>query len=153
MFVPTPLNLPAYPFKLTDTNGTLYIFDKLRKKKLLLTPEEWVRQHFVQFLIVNKKYPSSLIKLEGSLKINQQPSRTDIVVYNTLGLPVILVECKAATVKLNQKVFDQAARYNTLHQVQYLVISNGLQHYYCQLNYQNNTYLFLQELPTYQATQ
>ena len=104
MFTPTPLNLPAYPFRLTETDGELYIFDKLRKKKLLLSPEEWVRQHFVQFLIINKKYPSSLIKLEGGVKINKQQNRTDILVYNTLGIPLILIECKASAVKINQKV-------------------------------------------------
>lgn len=150
MFTPTPLNLPAYPFRLTETNGALYIFDKLRKKKLLLTPEEWVRQHFVQFLLLDKKYPSSLIKLEGGVKINGQHSRTDILVYNALGLALMLVECKASTVKINQKVFDQAAKYNTLHQVKYLVLSNGLKHYCCQMDYINHTYSFLNELPVYE---
>ncbi|TAF46905.1 MAG: type I restriction enzyme HsdR N-terminal domain-containing protein [Sphingobacteriales bacterium] len=151
MFITRPLNLPAYPFRLTQVEGKLYIFDKLRKKKLLLSPEEWVRQHFVQFLINDKKYPPSLIKLEGGVKINTHLNRTDILVYNSFGTPFILVECKASTVKINQKVFDQAARYNAVHQVTYLVISNGLQHYCCQMDYENHTYKFIQEIPQYIA--
>lgn len=147
MFVPVPLNLPPYPFKLTQNGDALFIFDALRKKKLLLTPEEWVRQHFVQFLISDKKYPKTLIKLEGGLKINTLQNRTDIVVFDKQGLPFILVECKAAGIKINQKVFDQAARYNTFYSVKYLVVSNGLVHYYCQMDYKNNTYTFLNELP------
>lgn len=147
MFAPIPLNLPPYPFKLTQSNGALYIFDGLRKKKLLLTPEEWVRQHFVQFLILDKKYPKILIKLEGGVKINAQQNRTDVVVFDKHGLPFILVECKASTVKINQKVFDQAARYNLKHNVKYLAVSNGLVHYCCEMDYANKTYKFLDELP------
>lgn len=147
MFAPVPLNLPPYPFKLTKSNDALYIFDGLRKKKLLITPEEWVRQHFVQFLIVNKKYPKSLIKLEGGVKVNSQQNRTDIVVYDKLGFPFILVECKATNIKINQSVFDQAARYNTLCKVKYLVVSNGLTHYYCEMDYPKNSYTFLNDLP------
>lgn len=149
MFEPVPLNLPPYPFKLTQTNGALYIFDELRKKKLLLTPEEWVRQHFVRYLIKDKNYPKSLIKLEGGLKINQALGRTDILVFDKDGLPFILVECKASTVKIDQKVFDQAARYNILHRVKYLVVSNGLVHYCCEMDYEKHDYMFLKELPGY----
>jgi len=153
MFLPTPLNLPAYPFRITEINNQLYIFDKLRKKKLLLTPEEWVRQHFVQFLIIDKKYPKTLIKLEGGVVINKQLNRTDILVYNKLGKPIILIECKASTIKINQEVFNQASRYNTLHQVKYLVVSNGLNHYCCEIDYEKQNYTFLQELPSYNKLQ
>ncbi|TAH02871.1 MAG: type I restriction enzyme HsdR N-terminal domain-containing protein [Sphingobacteriales bacterium] len=147
MFAPIPLNLPPYPFKLTKIGDELFVLDALRKKKLLLTPEEWVRQHFVQFLILDKKYPKSLIKLEGGLKINTLKNRTDILVFDKQGLPFILVECKATSIKINQKVFDQAARYNTFYNVQYLVVTNGLVHYYCEMDYQKKSYTFLNELP------
>ena len=149
MFEPVPLNLPPQPFKIVQADGALYIFDGLRKKRLLLTPEEWVRQHFVSYLIQEKKYPKSLIKLEGGLKINQAQSRTDILVFAKDGLPFILVECKASTVKIDQKVFDQAARYNILHRVKYLMVSNGLDHYCCEMDYEKHSYQFLKELPEY----
>ncbi|MDA9555680.1 type I restriction enzyme HsdR N-terminal domain-containing protein, partial [Pelobium sp.] len=99
MFKPVPLNLPPYPFKLTIQEDVTYIFDELRKKKLVLTPEEWVRQHFIQFLIQQKRYPKSLIKLEGGLKLNQLQKRTDILIFNKEGKADILVECKATFVK------------------------------------------------------
>ncbi len=149
MFKPEPLNLPPYPFKLSQKDNQLFIFDELRKKNLVLTPEEWVRQHFIQYLIQNKKYPKSLIKLEGGLKLNQLQKRTDILIYSKNGIPEVLVECKASSVKIDQKVFDQIARYNMIHQVKYLVVSNGLKHYFCEMDYDKNNYLFLQDLPNY----
>ena len=150
MFKPIPLNLPPYPFKLSEQDGVIYVFDELRKKKLVLTPEEWVRQHFIQFLILQKKYPKTLIKLEGGLKLNQLQKRTDILIFNKEGKADVLVECKATTVKIDQKVFDQAARYNMIHQVNYLLVSNGLVHYCCKMDYANQTYTFMEELPSYQ---
>lgn len=147
MFTPVALNLPPYPFKLHQTDGVIFIFDELRKKDLVLTPEEWVRQHFIKYLIIQKKYPKTLIKLEGGLKLNKLQKRTDIVVFDKTGVPEVLVECKATSVKITQAVFDQAARYNMIHKVKYLVISNGLQHYCCVMDYDNESYQFLQELP------
>lgn len=147
MFKPVELNLPEYPFKLHQKDNVVFIFDELRKKDLVLTPEEWVRQHFVQYLIIQKKYPKTLIKLEGGLKLNKLQKRTDIVVFDKNGSPQILVECKATSVKITQDVFDQVARYNMIHKVKYLMISNGLQHYCCVMDYENNSYQFLQELP------
>ncbi|TKB98705.1 type I restriction enzyme HsdR N-terminal domain-containing protein [Pedobacter cryophilus] len=149
MFKPVALNLPPYPFKLTQQNEVTYIFDELRKKRLVLTPEEWVRQHFIQFLILQKKYPKTLIKLEGGLKLNQLQKRTDILIFNQLGKADVLVECKATNVKIDQKVFDQIARYNMIHQVHYLVVTNGLQHYYCKMDYEQQSYSFMEELPIY----
>lgn len=149
MFKPIPLNLPPFPFKLSEQGGVIYVFDELRKKKLVLTPEEWVRQHFIQFLILQKKYPKTLIKLEGGLKLNQLQKRTDILIFNKEGKADVLVECKATTVKIDQKVFDQAARYNMIHQVNYLLVSNGLVHYCCKMDYTKQTYTFLEELPSY----
>ncbi|MEB0262525.1 MULTISPECIES: type I restriction enzyme HsdR N-terminal domain-containing protein [unclassified Mucilaginibacter] len=144
-----PLNLPPYPFKLTDDNGQLTLFDELRKKNIILTPEEWVRQHFVQYLIRQKQYPKSLIKLEGGLRLHGMAKRTDIVVFNSSGEKILLVECKAPSVAISQATFDQAARYNMVHKVKLLAVSNGLQHYYCSISHENETYKFLEELPGY----
>ncbi len=149
-FEPVALNLPAYPFKLTRKNNELYIFDFLRKKTLLLTPEEWVRQHFVQFLINQKKYPAGLIKLEGGLKINQLKKRTDIVVFNTSGKAILIVECKAVNIKLSQTVLYQAADYNSLHKARYLVVSNGLQHICAEINHADKSFNILDHLPDYE---
>lgn len=147
----TPLNLPPYPFKLTDTNGQLSMFDEIRKRTIILTPEEWVRQHFVQYLIRDKQYPKSLIKLEGGLKLHGQAKRTDIVAFNPSGQKILLVECKAHTVAISQSTFDQAARYNIVHRVPLLVVSNGLQHYYCRINFEEESYQFLEDLPGYKT--
>jgi len=144
-----PLNLPPYPFKLTDNNGQLTIFDELRKKNLVVTPEEWVRQHFVQYLINQKGYPKLLIKLEGGLKLHGQAKRSDIVVFNSLGNKVLLVECKAPSVPITQATFDQAARYNMIHKVNVLIVTNGLQHYYCKIDFERENYKFVEELPAY----
>jgi hypothetical protein len=144
-----PLHLPPFPFKLTEENGQLFVFDELRKKQILVTPEEWVRQHFVQYLIRQKKYPRSLIKLEGGLMQNGIPRRTDIVVFNPQGEKILLVECKAPSVNITQKVFDQIARYNITHQAPLLAVSNGLHHYYCHINFAERKYTFLEELPVY----
>ncbi|WP_158826475.1 type I restriction enzyme HsdR N-terminal domain-containing protein [Mucilaginibacter lacusdianchii] len=144
-----PLHLPPYPFKLTDQNGQLYIFDDIRKKNLLLTPEEWVRQHFVQYLVQVKGYPKALIKLEGGLRQNGIARRSDIVVFNTDGNKILMVECKAPGVEITQKVFDQIARYNITHRVPVLAVTNGLQHYYCFINFEKSNYQFIEELPVY----
>ena len=144
-----PLNLPPYPFKISDDNGTLTLFDEIRKKTIIITPEEWVRQHFVQYLIKQKNYPRSLIKLEGGLKLNTLQKRTDIVVFNPSGQRILIVECKAPSVTIDQKTFDQIARYNMVHKVSLLAVSNGLQHYYCTIDHEKCTYQFIEELPGY----
>jgi hypothetical protein len=144
-----PLNLPPYPFKISDNNGQLTLFDEIRKKHLIITPEEWVRQHFVQYLINQKKYPKTLIKLEGGLRLHGMAKRTDIVVFNTTGDKILMIECKAPAVAINQKVFDQIARYNMTHKIALLAVSNGLQHYYCQIDFENQAYKFISELPAY----
>ncbi|MDN5287621.1 MAG: type restriction enzyme HsdR N-terminal protein [Mucilaginibacter sp.] len=147
-----PLNLPPYPFKISDQNGQLTLFDEIRKKNIIITPEEWVRQHFVQYLIKQKNYPRSLIKLEGGMKLNGLQKRTDIVVFNTEGKRILMVECKAPSVNIDQKTFDQIARYNMVHQVQLLAVSNGLQHYYCHIDLDKRQYHFMAELPAYIKT-
>src|SRR3569833_1602942 len=144
-----PLQLPPYPFKITEDEGILTILDEIRKKHIIITPEEWVRQHFVQYLINQKGYPKALFKLEGGLKLHGQPRRTDIVVFNPKGDRMLLIECKAPSVKINQKVFDQVARYNMVHKVTLLAVSNGLEHYYCRIDFEKQDYSFIRELPNY----
>jgi hypothetical protein len=144
-----PLELPPYPFKISDKNGLLTLFDELRKKHIVITPEEWVRQHFVQYLIHQKKYPKALIKLEGGLKYNGMNRRSDIVVFNPAGEKVLMVECKAPSVTINQKVFDQVARYNMTHKISLLAVSNGLRHYYCRIDFETRQYKFIEDLPAY----
>src|ERR1700748_1105098 len=146
-----PLELPPYPFKIIEQDGRLTLFDDIRKKHIIITPEEWVRQHFVQYLINQKGYPKSLIRLEGGLKLHGNARRTDIVVFSTSGEKILLIECKAPSVKIDQKVFDQVARYNMVHKVSLLAVSNGMEHYYCRINFESRDYKFIEELPNYGA--
>jgi hypothetical protein len=143
------LNLPPFEHNIRNTEGKPQIFDNLRKKWLVLTPEEWVRQHFVHYLIHYKQYPKSLIKIEGGLKYNTRSNRSDVVVYNSTGEALLLVECKAAAVPLTQQVFDQAARYNHVVKAKYLVITNGLKHFCCEIDHAAGKYVFLQDVPDY----
>ena len=144
-----PLELPPYAFKISDKNGQLTLFDEIRKKHIVITPEEWVRQHFVQYLINQKKYPKTLIKLEGGHKLHGMAKRTDIVVFNSDGKKILLVECKAPSVDIDQKTFDQVARYNMVHSVSLLAVTNGLQHYFCRIDFEKRDYIFIEELPDY----
>ena len=143
------LNLPTYNFKLKSSENKTLIFDNLRKKYLVLTPEEWVRQHYVRFLIDEKKYPTTLIALEKQLTINNRKKRTDILVFNKEGNPEIIVECKAPSIKITQDTFDQIARYNLKLKANFLVVTNGLEHFYCKLDYEKETYVFLKEISEY----
>ncbi|OWK69084.1 type I restriction enzyme HsdR N-terminal domain-containing protein [Pedobacter sp. AJM] len=150
MFTPTPLNLPSYPFKITRKDDVVYIFDELRKKHLVLTPEEWVRQHFIQQLIAEKKFPKTLIQIEGGLMLNQLQKRSDILVYNTAGEKLMLIECKAPKVKITQAVFEQASRYNSIHQAKWIVLTNGLQHVHAKMDLKKGSFAFTPEMPDYQ---
>ena len=143
------LNLPKYSFKIKNRENKLYIFDIIRKKYIFLSPEEWVRQHFVHYLILDKNYPKSLIAIEKQLKLNKLVKRTDILVFNNLGLPDIIVECKSPTVKIDQDTFDQIAKYNLKLEAKILVVTNGIVHYYCTMDHQNMQYKFLKEIPLY----
>jgi len=143
------LNLPTYSFNLKLIEQRKYIFDFIRKKYVILTPEEWVRQNFLKYLVEEKKYPASLIVVEKEFKLNNLSKRSDAVVYNKSGNPFLIVECKAANVKIDQNVFDQIARYNMVLNVDLLVVSNGLQHFCCKLDMENDTYYFLKEIPDY----
>ena len=148
-FLPLPLNLPPHPFKLLEKDGKTFIFDGLRKKHLVLTPEEWVRQHFIQFLINEKHFPKALLQIEGGLILHQLQKRTDIVVFNRAGEKIMVVECKAPSVKIDQAVFDQAARYNSVHQTKWIVVTNGLTHFFAEINHLEKSFNFKEELPVY----
>ena len=143
------LNLPGYSFRTTQKEGKSFIFDAYRHRWVKLTPEEWVRQHFVRYLADVKHYPASLMALERSLKFNRQDFRADVVVFSTSGIPLLVVECKAPEVKISQKVFDQIVRYNFEFQVEYLIVTNGLSHFCCKIDKANQTYEFMNEIPEY----
>lgn len=143
------LNLPVYSFRTTQKEGRSFIFDGYRRRWVKLTPEEWVRQHFVRYLTEEKNFPASLMALERSLRFNQQDFRADVVVFSTSGLPLLVVECKAPEVKITQKVFDQIVRYNFNFQVDFLIVTNGLSHFCCHIDKINQTYEFLKEIPDY----
>lgn len=144
------LNLPYYEFKTRVENGKNYIFDPFRSKYLILTPEENVRQHFARYLIEEKGYPATLMMSEHSLSLNKMNKRCDLIVFNRSGAPAVLVECKAPEVKIDQSVFDQVARYNLVFKVSYLMVSNGLKHYCCKINFSNGSIEFLKEIPGYE---
>ncbi|HNW88283.1 MAG TPA: type I restriction enzyme HsdR N-terminal domain-containing protein [Bacteroidales bacterium] len=145
-----PLNLPHYEFSVQQSTPPK-IFDFIRKKYVTLTPEEWVRQNFLKFLVEEKKYPSSLIFLEQTLKVYKMQKRCDAVVYDKKGAPQMIIEFKSPDVALTQKVFDQIARYNITLHVNYLIVSNGLKHFCCLINPKSSSYLFLDDIPEYSA--
>ena len=145
------LNFPVYSFRFKNSENKVAIFDEIRKKFIILTPEEWVRQHVVQFLLEEKKYPKSLINVEKVLKINGLRKRYDVVVFNSDGSIFILIECKAPEIKIAQATFDQIARYNMTMNAQFLMVTNGLNHYFCQMDYENEKYTFLENLPNYNS--
>ena len=144
------LNLPKYGIKIANENGHLTIFDVLRRKYVTLTPEEWVRQHFVHYLIEHKGYPQALMANKIQLAIGNKKLRCDSVLYDRSLKPRMIIEYKAPTVNITQKVFDQITVYNMLLHVDYLVVSNGIKHYCCQMDYDNQKYLFLEDIPDYQ---
>jgi len=144
------INLPPKKIKLRQLEGKVEVFDVLRKKWLILTPEEEVRQRFLHYMMDEKKYPAGLLAVEYSLKVNSLKRRADVVVFNRFGHPLLLVECKAPSVKIDQKVFDQIARYNLSMKVDFLVVTNGLEHFCCQLDFKNQKYHFLQDIPFYE---
>lgn len=143
------LNLPTYSFRIEQQSGKKLIFDEIRKKTLVLTPEEWVRQNFIRFMVEEKKYPASLLAIETGLKLNRNQFRADLLVYDRRGKPLLIVEFKAPSVKISQLAFDQITRYNMTFQVPYLIVSNGLSHYCCKVNAEEQTYAFLKEIPTF----
>ncbi len=142
------LNFPQYRFRFKNSENNLAVFDVLRKKFVLLSPEEWVRQHTVHFLMEEKNFPKNLLNVEKVLIINKLTKRYDIVAYNSDGSIKLLVECKAPHIKIDQTTFDQIARYNLSLNAEYLMVTNGLQHFFCQLDYEAKSYVFLPDLPS-----
>ena len=145
------LNFPEYQFRFKNSENKVAIFDEIRKKFMLLSPEEWVRQNVVRYLIEEKKYPKSLINVEKVLKINGLTKRYDVVVFNPNGSILVLVECKAPEIKISQGTFDQIARYNLTLKAEYLMVTNGLKHYFCKMDFENEKYQFLESLPKFQT--
>ncbi len=143
------LNLPPFAIKLSGTKERPLVLDVLRRKYVSLTPEEWVRQHFVHFLMEYKGYPMALLANEVALKIGNKPLRADSVLYGRDLRPRMIVEYKAPSVAITQQVFDQVMAYNLLLHVDYLVVSNGLQHYCCKVDYASGSCSFLQDIPMY----
>lgn len=144
------LNFPKYSFRFKNRENKIYIFDAIRKKFVVLTPEEWVRQHTVQFLLQEKNYPISLINVEKELIFNDLKKRYDIVIFNSDGSIFLVVECKRSTITINQQTFDQIARYNMILDAEYLMVTNGMNHYYCTMDYEAQQYHFLREIPNYE---
>lgn len=143
------LNLPKAELKTKAKDGKTLVFDPLRRRYVTLTPEEWVRQHFVRFLIDHKGYPSACIGNEVSLTLNGTHKRCDTVVYGRHALPAMIIEYKAPSVSITQRVFQQICRYNMALKVSWLVVSNGVQHYCCHIDYERGTYSFTPDIPTF----
>lgn len=144
-----PLNFPSYTFRVKNSENRPLIFDEIRKKFIVLTPEEWVRQHVVKFLTQEKKYPTSHINVEKQITLNGLKKRYDIVVFKPNGQLDILVECKAPDITISQNTFDQIAQYNFKLNANYLMVTNGLAHYYCQMDFVAEKYQFMQEIPDF----
>lgn len=143
------MNFPNYSFRFKNSENKIAAFDEIRKKFVILTPEEWVRFHTVQFLIHEKDFPKSLINVERQLKLGKLIKRYDVVVYNSNGGIHLIVECKAPSIEITQATFDQIARYNMSLKAEYLMVTNGLDHFFCQLDYVQEKYRFLKELPPF----
>jgi len=143
------LHFPTYSFRFKNSENKTLIYDEIRKKFVVLQPEEWVRQHCVQYLMQEKGYPKSLINVEKELKINNLRKRYDIVIFNPDGSIHLIVECKSAKIAINQDTFDQIARYNLALQASYLMVTNGINHYYCEMDFEAERYQFLKDIPDY----
>jgi hypothetical protein len=141
------INFGKYHFRIKKKGEQQFIFDIIRKKFVALTPEEWVRQHWIHYLIDDATYPRSLIAVEMNITVNELSKRCDIVVYDRSGKPCLIIECKSPDVKISQKVFDQIARYNLALQLKYLIVSNGKQHYGCEIDFGKRSYEFIEVLP------
>ena len=143
------LSFPKYEFRLKKNDEKRFIFDEIRKKYIELTPEEWVRQNCVKFLIKEKKYKSQLISIEKKIILNKLTKRFDIIAHDNYGKPNLLVECKAPNIIINQKSFDQIITYNKVIDAKYLMLTNGIIHYYCRTNKIDGNINFLKEIPNY----
>lgn len=144
-----PLNFPAYTFRFKNSENKLLIFDVIRKKFVALQPEEWVRQHALHQFIFDKNYPASLINVEKELTLNQLKKRYDIVIFKSDGSIHILIECKSPDTKITQQTFDQIARYNMALKAEYLMVTNGMEHFYCKMDFVEEKYNFLSHIPDF----
>ena len=144
------LSLPVYDFKYTERENKKYIFDIIRKKYVLLTPEEWVRQNFMRYLLEEKGYIQSLVQVEMFFKLNRLSKRADIALFDRKGKPKVLVECKSPKVAISQAVFEQVARYNLSFKVDFLIVTNGMQHFCCKMDYEKKSYTFVNEVPSFE---
>lgn len=144
------LNFPVYDFRYTERENKKYIFDIIRKKYVLLTPEEWVRQNFIRYLLEEKGYIQSLVRVEMFFKLNRLSKRADIALFDRNGKPKVLVECKSPKIAISQVVFEQVARYNLSFKVDFLVVTNGMQHFCCKMDYEKKSYTFLKEIPGFE---
>ncbi len=147
------LNLPTYSFSIKSEEGRSYIFDPFRRKYVLLTPEEWVRQHFLQYLVREKGFPPSLMAVEKEFLFNQMKKRTDILAHNRQGEPVLLAECKSPNVKVTREVFHQIGLYNLTYHVPWLVVTNGMKHYCCRFDEGEGKYHFIDHIPEWTEVQ
>jgi hypothetical protein len=143
------LNFPQIAARIESAGGQYRIYDEVRRKWLILTPEEWVRQHLIHFLRDHLGYPASLMGVEKSLKYNGMSRRSDLVVYGKDTRPLLLAECKAPDIKIDAGVFDQAARYNLQYQVPYLLVTNGMDHYFCMMDFATATWKFQEKIPRF----
>ena len=141
------LNLPTYSLTVKSEAGINYIFDPVRKKYVVLNPEEWVRQNFIQYLVQNRAFPTSLISVEQEFLFNRMKKRTDILVHKPSGQPVLMVECKSPSVKISSLVFEQIGLYNLTYRLPWLIVTNGLKHYCCKMNEEKGEYTFVDEIP------
>lgn len=144
------LNLPSFQYKIKHIENKAYIYDILRKKFIVITPEEWVRQHFVNYLIGYLNYPKQLIANEVSIRLNSTSKRCDTVIYTKTLQPQMIIEYKSPDIELSQAVFDQVMRYNMVLRVKYIILSNGIKHICSRIDYENNRYIFLPEIPQYE---
>lgn len=145
-----PLNLPSFNIKLQGTREHPRVFDILRRRYVALTPEEWVRQNFIHYLIESLNYPATLLANEMRLQVGQKQLRADSVLFDTELKPRMIIEYKAPNIAITQKVFDQISAYNLMLHADYLIVSNGMRHYCCKMDYYNNSYLFMDHIPKYE---
>ena len=143
------LNLPEYIFRIKQENAKQLIFDKIRKKFIVLTPEEWVRQNFIEYLKNEKKYPAALMAVKKQVIVNGKQRRFDLLIYSRKGQPRLIAEFKSPDVKITQETFDQVVRYNMALCVEKVIVSNGLQHFACEIDYKRNSYNYLNEIPVF----
>lgn len=147
------LQIPLTELRLRKYGSRWQVFDIFRKKFVIITPEEWVRQQLLHYMVNSLNYPAGLIKVEALVEVNGLKQRTDVVVYNQLLKPILLIECKRPSVTLTQATFDQVARYNSKLKIPCLLISNGMKHVFAQIKFKENKFNYLPDIPTFEAIQ